>query len=211
MLTAFPLLLIPVVIYNIYAFSILTGASVVDADLSLREALFSINMPSGGVWGIGVGDLLVFFSLVLLFFELLKSTSSRKVAIINHALSMGLLVICIGEFLIMRSFATSTFFLILVMLLLDVMAGFIVTIITARRDLERKASAKRHEDQRHHQGVDGAGGEGENGGHECFRSGWTGATQQGAGQRPRPFQISVFLTRPGFGRRSATPEYSELR
>lgn len=136
MLTAFPLLLIPVVIYNIYAFSILTGASVVDADLSLREALFSINMPSGGVWGIGVGDLLVFFSLVLLFFELLKSTSSRKVAIINHALSMGLLVICIGEFLIMRSFATSTFFLILVMLLLDVMAGFIVTIITARRDLD---------------------------------------------------------------------------
>ena len=38
MLTAFPLLLIPVVIYNIYAFSILTGASVVDADLSLRAS-----------------------------------------------------------------------------------------------------------------------------------------------------------------------------
>lgn len=136
MLTAFPLLLIPVVIYNIYAFGMLTGVTGADPDMSLRSALIAINMPSGGVWGIGVGDLLVFFSLALLFFELLKSTSSRKVAIINHALSMGIFVICLIEFLLFRSFATSTFFLITVMVLLDVMAGFIVTIITARRDLD---------------------------------------------------------------------------
>lgn len=136
MLTAFPLLLIPVLVYNIYAWSTLTGVAAVDADASLRSALIAVNMPSGGVWGIGVGDLLVFFSLTLLFFELLKSTSSRKVAIVNHALSMVIFVLCLIEFLLFRSFATSTFFLITVMVFLDVMAGFIVTIITARRDLD---------------------------------------------------------------------------
>ena len=136
MLTAFPLLLIPVVIYNVYAWSLLTGVNAVDADLALRSALITINMPSGGVWGIGVGDLLVFFSLALLFFELLKSTSSRKVAIVNHALSMIVFVICLVEFLLIRGFATSTFFLITTMVMLDVLAGFIVTIISARKDLE---------------------------------------------------------------------------
>lgn len=141
MLTAFPLLLIPVVIYNVYAFAQLTGVAAADPDLALRSAMFSINMPSGGVWTIGVGDLLVFFSLALLFFELLKSTSSQRVAIVNHALSMGLFVICLVEFLLFRSFATSTFFLMMVMVLLDVMAGFIVTIITARRDLDLTGGA----------------------------------------------------------------------
>jgi O-antigen ligase len=95
-----------------------------------------MNMPSGGTWSMGVGDLLVFFGLIFLFFELLKSTSSQKVAIINHALSMGLFVLCLLLFLLLPSFATSTFFLIMVMVLLDVMAGFIVTILTARRDLD---------------------------------------------------------------------------
>ena len=136
MLTAFPLLLIPVLIYNAYAFSVLTGVNAVDPDLALRSALISINMPSGGVWSIGVGDLIVIFSLALLFFELLKSTSSQRVAIINHALSMGIFVLCLVEFLLFQSFATSVFFLITAMVLLDVMAGFIVTIMTARRDLD---------------------------------------------------------------------------
>lgn len=142
MLTAFPLLLIPVVIYNVYAWSQLAGVAATDPDLALRSALIAINMPSGGVWTIGVGDLLVFFSLALLFFELLKSTSSRRVAIVNHALSMAIFVLCLIEFLLFRSFATSTFFLITVMVLLDVMAGFIVTIITARKDFDFSGGAE---------------------------------------------------------------------
>ena len=136
MLTAFPLLLIPVGIDSIYALMTLTGTAAVLPDLMLQSALISVNMPSGGVWTVGVGDLLVFFSLMFLFFELLKSTSSRQVAIVNHALSMGLFVLCLVLFLLLPSFATSTFFLIMVMVLLDVMAGFIVTIVSARRDLD---------------------------------------------------------------------------
>jgi len=137
MLIALPLLLIPVIIYNIVVLSGMMGSNgALQADAVLRDPLFSIPMTSGASWDVGVGDLILFMSLILLFFELLKSTSSQKVAIVNHALSMILFVACLVEFLLMKGFATSTFFLIVVMVMLDVLAGFIVTIIAARKDLD---------------------------------------------------------------------------
>lgn len=140
MLIALPLLVIPVVLYNIVVLSGLgdsgMAGGLVAADDALRQSLFSIPMASGASWNIGIGDLILFLSLILLFFELLKSTSSQKVAIINHALSMILFVVCLIQFLLIRGFATSTFFLITTMVLLDVLAGFIVTIIAARKDFD---------------------------------------------------------------------------
>jgi hypothetical protein len=137
MLIAIPLLFIPVIIYAIVIlFGVAGTGGIVAAEQALRDPLFSIPMVSGAGWNIGVGDLILFLSLILLFFELLKSTSSQKVAIVNHALSMILFVICLVAFLLMKGFATSTFFLILTMVMLDVLAGFIVTIISARKDLD---------------------------------------------------------------------------
>lgn len=137
MLIALPLLLIPVVLYNIVIlFGATGGGGMAEADAILRDPLFSIPMTSGANWNVGVGDLILFLSLILLFFELLKSTSSQKVAIVNHALSLIVFVVCLVEFLLIRGFATSTFFLIVTMVMLDVLAGFIVTIIAARKDLD---------------------------------------------------------------------------
>lgn len=137
MLIAIPLLVVPVVIYNLV---ILLGGSAPDAVLGqasvLSEVLFRVPMTSGAVWSISVGDLILFLSLILLFVELLKSTSSQRVAIVNHALSMALFVVCLVEFLLLPRFAGSVFFLILTMVLLDVLAGFIVTIIASRRDFD---------------------------------------------------------------------------
>jgi hypothetical protein len=137
MLIAIPLLVVPVVIYNLV---ILLGGSASDAVLGpasvLSEVLFRVPMTSGVVWSISVGDLILFLSLILLFVELLKSTSSQRIAIVNHALSMVLFVVCLVEFLLLPGFAGSVFFLILTMVLLDVLAGFIVTIIASRRDFD---------------------------------------------------------------------------
>ncbi|MFZ4166788.1 hypothetical protein [Brevundimonas sp. NPDC058933] len=137
MLIAIPLLVVPVVIYNLV---VLLGGSASDAVLGpaavLSEVLFRVPMTSGAVWTISVGDLILFLSLILLFVELLKSTSSQRVAIVNHALSMVLFVVCLVEFLLLPGFAGSVFFLILTMVLLDVLAGFIVTIIASRRDFD---------------------------------------------------------------------------
>ncbi|GAA0611909.1 hypothetical protein GCM10009422_03530 [Brevundimonas kwangchunensis] len=141
MLIALPLLVIPVVLYNLVVLTSVLGggdasAAAAGADAVLRDPMFSIPMASGTSWNVGAGDLILFLALILLFFELLKSTSSQKVAIVNHALSMILFVICLVEFLLIKGFATSTFFLIVTMVMLDVLAGFIVTIISARKDLD---------------------------------------------------------------------------
>jgi len=137
MLIAIPLLIVPVVIYNLV---ILLGGAGADPLLGptavLGEVLLRVPMTSGAVWNISIGDLILFLSLILLFVELLKSTSSQRVAIVNHALSMALFVVCLVEFLLLPGFAGSVFFLILIMVLLDVLAGFIVTIIASRRDFD---------------------------------------------------------------------------
>ena len=135
MFAAFPLLAIPVVVYNLIVLT-MGGFGSQDAQLQLTGPLFTISMTSGAPWSVSLSDLLLAGSLVVLFIELLKSTTSRRIAIINHSLSMLLFIVCLVEFLLFPAFATSTFFLITLMVLLDVLAGFIVTIVTARRDMD---------------------------------------------------------------------------
>jgi hypothetical protein len=59
--------------------------------------------------------------------------------IFNHALSMLVFIICLIEFLLVPAFSTSVFFIIMAMALLDVLAGVVVTIISARRDVGYQA------------------------------------------------------------------------
>lgn len=144
----FPLLIVPVLMYNIWAFGrTATGTTAADVRGLLDRRVFGINMASsestvaGGAavpveWIVTGGDLLVLVALLLLFVELLKSTSTGTAAIFNHALSMLVFIICLVEFLLHPAFATTVFFLILIMALLDVLAGVVVTIVSARRDVE---------------------------------------------------------------------------
>lgn len=137
MFAAFPLLALVVLIYNLVAVTMTGGGlHAADAPAQLGQQLFVIHMTSGAPWPVSLGDLLLVGGLVVLFIELLKSTTSRRVAIINHSLSMILFILCLVEFLLFQAFATSTFFLITLMVLLDVLAGFIVTIVSARRDVD---------------------------------------------------------------------------
>ena len=142
MFAAFPLLALPVLVYNLVALTLAGGFASVAATTRFNEPLFNIGMTSGAPWPISLSDLLLAFALVVLFIELLKSTTSRRIAIINHSLSMILFIVCLVEFLLAPAFATSTFFLMTLMVLLDVLAGFIVTIIAARRDIDLGGGAE---------------------------------------------------------------------
>ncbi|ESQ80156.1 hypothetical protein [Asticcacaulis sp. YBE204] len=136
-LTAFPMLLIPVAVYNLVALFNMFGNDPNSAYNGLTHILFQIPMPSDGTkWIVNMGDVIVLTGLIMLFFEMLKSTRSDSVAIVNHSLSMILFILCLVEFLLLRPFGTSVFFLLTTMTLLDVLAGFIVTIVTARKDFE---------------------------------------------------------------------------
>ena len=136
MFAAVPLLALPVLVYNLIVLTLPNGFEAADASLRLAEPLFTIRMTSGAGWAVSLADLLLAASLVVLFVELLKSTNSKRLAIVNHSLSMVLFIVCLVEFLLLPAFATSTFFLLALMVLLDVLAGFIVTIVAARRDVD---------------------------------------------------------------------------
>jgi len=130
MLKWFPLLLISVVVYNVLALSVPAGQVEAMLDRSIAVPMFS-----GDIWHFTTGDFLVLVSLGLLFIEMVKSTGTGSVQVLNHGLSMLVFVLALGEFLVLRGFSTSTFFLIMMMAFFDVVAGFTVGIVAAKRDL----------------------------------------------------------------------------
>ncbi|MEM9601058.1 MAG: hypothetical protein AAF926_08550 [Pseudomonadota bacterium] len=133
-LSIFPLMIVPVIIYNLMA---LSGQALSSID-AMRERLdtdfMTVAMASGVNWSITPGHALTALALVCLFFELIKSTGTGRAAVMNHAFSLILFIVCLVQFLLMPAFATSVFFIVGIMTLLDVLAGFMVTIASARRD-----------------------------------------------------------------------------
>ena len=87
-----------------------------------------------GLWQIALGDILLAVGLGLLFFEIVKATRTGGASVVDHAFSMMVFVACLILFLIWDRAATSTFFLLMLMSMIDVIAGFSVTINAARRD-----------------------------------------------------------------------------
>lgn len=137
MILSLPWLVVAIVLYNLIAFSSSWPASPVDGSTAVNvfdDSLMSLRMISGEVWNLTVGDLVVIVTLILLFIELIKATRTGGNSIVDHALSMILFIVCIIEFLTVDRAATSTFFIILFVTLIDVVAGFSITIRGARRD-----------------------------------------------------------------------------
>ena len=104
------------------------------AGVDFAAPRFSIPLPSGRPWGVTVSDMVLTLSLFLLFVEILKATRTGGNSVVDHALSMVVFVVCLILFLVWQRAAESLFFLIMLMALIDVIAGFSVTITAARRD-----------------------------------------------------------------------------
>ncbi len=161
MILTIPWILIAIILYNIIAFTVSAPGDVIQypalaempSDLSqLNPAqldpsqavdikrtafdlqLFDLSMISGAEWTLTLGDLVIIITLILLFVELIKATRTGGSSIVDHALSTLLFVICLVEFLMVKEAATSVFFFIMIVTLIDVVAGFSITIRAARRD-----------------------------------------------------------------------------
>lgn len=122
---SFPLIALAVIAYNVIGFF---------SSAPWSSEIFSLTMVSGTVWRFELGDLMIVIALILLFFEILKATRTGASSLLDHALSMVLFIICLMEFLLVPIAATSTYFVIMVIVLIDVVAGYSVTITSARRD-----------------------------------------------------------------------------
>jgi hypothetical protein len=129
-LLGFPLLLIPFAIYNIAAFILR-----LPPDIWTGQAA-AVPMVSGQVWKLTWEDTFLALSIFLLWIEIIKSTRIGNRAIMDHVLAMLLFVAMLVEFLLVKSAGTSTFFLLVVIGLVDVLAGFIIGIRGATRQVE---------------------------------------------------------------------------
>lgn len=121
-----PVLAIIVVIYNILVF-FFEGA--------LNAILWNVTLISGAKWAFSVSDLLLSLSVIFLFLEIAKSTRTSSATVVDHTLSLLLFTICLVEFIVVPQVGNSVFLLITLICLLDVIAGFTITISTARRDI----------------------------------------------------------------------------
>ena len=127
MLVNFPLFLISFAIYNMIVF--------LTPGVLWSDVLATVPMQSGATWSITMGDALIALSLIFLFFEVLKATRTSARSMFDHMLSTLVFIGALVEFLIVPQAATSVFAILLVMALIDVMAGWSVSMRAARRDL----------------------------------------------------------------------------
>lgn len=133
MFRLFPLLIVPIAIYNLFA---LGGTVAGHHDIQgMLTSPFSITMFSGDSWKISFGDFLILFGVVLLFIEVIKATRTTSSELINHGLSMLVFVVALIEFIVLKGFATSTFFFLMLFTLFDVVAGYTISIVAAEHDL----------------------------------------------------------------------------
>lgn len=126
-LRSIPLLIFIIVSY--FAFAVVL-------QVPFNEPVIGAGLPSGSRWVMTLGDLHVIAGLALLYIEILKSTRTQLSSILDHGLSLLLFVVCLVLFIIMPAFGTGSFFVLTMMTLLDVVAGFTVTITSAKRDID---------------------------------------------------------------------------
>jgi hypothetical protein len=129
LIRCFPLFALLLIAYNVAAFAF--GHDFND----VAHSLFQLKLMSGAVWAAGWNEVLVLIALGLLFVEILKSTRTTAVSTFEHALSMLVFIGFLVEFLVVAQAGTTIFFLLGVMSLIDVMAGYAVSIAVARKDL----------------------------------------------------------------------------
>ena len=127
-LIGFPLLVVPFAIYNMIAF--------LTPGMNWTDTVATIHLVSGKDWTVTPEEILLAFSVILLGVEIVKATRMGIRGIIDHVLSMVLFIAMLVEFLLVARAGTSPFFILMVISLVDVLAGFIITARTAQRDIQ---------------------------------------------------------------------------
>ena len=127
-LIGFPLLVITFAIYNMIAF--------LTPGLTWTANIATIHLISGQDWTVTPEDIILTFAILLLGVEVIKATRMGIRGLMDHILSMVLFIAMLVEFLLVARAGTSTFFILMVISLVDVLAGFIITARTAQRDIQ---------------------------------------------------------------------------
>src|SRR5258707_6901336 len=110
-MVGFPLLLIPLAIYNIVAWLM--------PDVPLSGPLVNLTLVSGVAWQITLSDLLLSLGVLLLLLEIMKGARPGSKYLTDHLLSLIAFACAAAEFVMLPKFGTSTFFLLSLMAMVD--------------------------------------------------------------------------------------------
>jgi hypothetical protein len=125
----FPLLLIPLAIYNIIVWLM--------PDVSFADPLVKLTLVSGAVWPITLGDILLALSVVLLLLEVMKGARPGAKYLTDHLLSLVVFGAAAAEFVLWPKFGTSIYFLLTLLALVEFLSG--VSLHTRRGRVARQA------------------------------------------------------------------------
>jgi hypothetical protein len=114
-MVGFPLLLIPLAIYNIIVF-LMPG-------VSLADPLFKLTLVSGTEWPVTLSDILLALAALMLLFEVIKGARPGAKFLTDHLLSLIVFGAAAAEFVMWPKFGTSTFFLLTLLSLVDFLTG----------------------------------------------------------------------------------------
>jgi hypothetical protein len=133
-MVGFPLLLIPVAIYNIIAF-LMPGVSLTEQ----AEPLFKVMLVSGVEWPVTLRDMLLALGVLMLMFEVIKGARPGAKYLMDHLLSLIVFGAAAAEFVLWPRFGTSTYFLLTLLALVDFLSG--IALRTRRSALAASAPA----------------------------------------------------------------------
>jgi len=114
-MVGFPLLLIPLAIYNIIAFLM--------PDVVFGAPLFKLALMSGVEWQVTLSDVLIALGILLLLFEIIKGARPGAKYLTDHLLSLIVFGAAAAEFVLWPKFGTSTYFLLTALSLVDFLSG----------------------------------------------------------------------------------------
>jgi len=114
-MVGFPLLLIPLAIYNIIVFLM--------PDVSFTDPLVKLTLMSGAEWTVTLSDVLLALAILLLLAEVIKGARPGAKYLTDHLLSLIVFGAAAAEFVLWPKFGTSTYFLMTALSLVDFLSG----------------------------------------------------------------------------------------
>lgn len=120
-----PLLLFPAV----FALGLLLSGA------GFSPVWLAARLPSGAPFALDAGTLVLAIALLCLFVEVYKATRSSQASFVDHLLSLLLFVVLLLGFLLWPAAAHPVSALLVLMALIDVIAGFAIGMAVARRDV----------------------------------------------------------------------------
>lgn len=130
MLMNIPFTLAPLIVYNLVGLGLLGPYT----EVIWENPILRVTMMSDVEFKLTLGALMIIAGLGFLFIEILKATHTSTTSILDHGISMGVFIIYLIEFITVGYCATSVFFILMIIALIDVVGGFTITIRGARRD-----------------------------------------------------------------------------